>query len=146
MVKRQPAKQYLSNFNSSPLTCDSTVFPGKIIPNIAKSNRNFPGKGRGDKDFIFTYLDSSMAEVFPHYFLFFSILIIFRKKRRLKVERKVLTLGPSLFHKYSNPSKKFSNSVFVCQSATSGESFDNIGPQWGTKGPKTSQKGLFHGC
>ena len=43
-------KQHLSNFNSATLTCDPTVFPGKIIPNIAKSDRIFPGKGRGDKD------------------------------------------------------------------------------------------------
>ena len=64
-------KQYLSNFDSTPWTCDPTVFPGKIIPNIAKSNRIFPGKEGGDKDFILTYFDSSMAEVFPHYCLFF---------------------------------------------------------------------------
>ena len=47
------------------------MFPGKNIKNIAKSNRIFPGKGRDDKDFILTYLDSSMAEVFPHCCLFF---------------------------------------------------------------------------
>ena len=45
-------KQYLSNFDSTPLTFDPALFPGKNIPNIAKSNRIFPGKGRGDKDFI----------------------------------------------------------------------------------------------
>ena len=63
-------KQYLSNFDSTPLTCDPVLFPGKNIPNIAKSNRFFPGKGRDDKDFILTYLDSSMAEVFPHCCIF----------------------------------------------------------------------------
>ena len=63
----------------------------KIIPNIAKSNRIFPGKGREDKDFILTCMDSSMAEVFPHCCLFFSILTIFRKKRELKVGPEVLT-------------------------------------------------------
>ena len=45
-------KQYLSNFDSTPLTFDPALFPGKNVPSIAKSNRIFPGKGRGDKDFI----------------------------------------------------------------------------------------------
>ena len=90
-------KLYLSNFGSP------TVFPGKIIPNNPKSNRIFPRKGREDKDFILTYLDSSMVEVFPLYcFSFFSILTIFSRKRGVKIGPKKLTLGPSLFHKYSN--------------------------------------------
>ena len=80
-------KYYLSNFDSIPLTCDLTVFP--------------------DKDFILTYLDSSMAEVFPHFCLFFLILTIFRRRRGVKVGPKVLILRPSLFHKYLNPSKNF---------------------------------------
>ena len=58
-------KQYLSNFDPTHLTFDLALFPGKNIPNIAKSNCIFPGKGTGDKDFILAYLDSSMAEVFP---------------------------------------------------------------------------------
>ena len=92
-------KQHYSNFDSTSLTCDPALFPGKNISNIAKSNRIFPGKGRWDKDFILTYLDSSMAEVFPHYRLFFSILVIFRRKRGVKVGTKVLTLSASLFYK-----------------------------------------------
>ena len=102
----------MSNFDSTPLFCDPALFPGKNIQNIAKSNHIFPGKGRGDKDFISTYLDSSMAKVSPHYCLFFSILAIFRRKRGVKVGPKVLTLGPSLFHKYSNTSKNF-QTVFL---------------------------------
>ena len=74
---------------------------------------------------------------------FFSVLAIFRKKRGVKVGPKVLTFGPSLFHNYSNPSKIFQR-VFLF--ATSGENFGNIGPYWGSKGPKISQKGLFRGC
>ena len=42
-------KQNLSNFDSTPQTCDPNPFPGKNIPNIAKSYRIFPGKGREDK-------------------------------------------------------------------------------------------------
>ena len=90
-------KQHLSNFDSAPLTCDPTVSSGKIIPNIAKSDRIFPGKGREDKDFILTCMDSSMAEVFPHCCLFFSILTIFRKKRELKVGSEVLTFFQLLY-------------------------------------------------
>ena len=51
---------------SSPLTCDPALFPDKNSPNIAKSNRIFPGKGRGDKALILTYLDSPAADVFQH--------------------------------------------------------------------------------
>ena len=72
--------------------------------NIAKSNCTFPGKGRGDRDLILTYLDSPMAEDFPHYCLSFLDLAIFRGKRVVKVGLKVQILGPSLFHENSNPS------------------------------------------
>ena len=97
-------KLCLSNFDSFSLACDPILFPGKNISNIAKSNHIFPGKGREDEGFILTFLDSSMAKVFPHY-LFFSISAILRRKRGVKVGPKVLILG--LFHKYSNPSKFF---------------------------------------
>ena len=100
-------KYYLSNFDSTTLSFGSALFPDKNILNIAKSNRIFPGKGRGDKDFILTYLDSSMTDVFPQYCLFFSILTILRRKRGVKVGPKVLILRPSFFHKYSNSSKIF---------------------------------------
>ena len=93
-------KQDLPNFDSNPLTCDASLFPG---PNIVKSNHIFPGKGRGDKDFILTYL----AEVFPHYCLLISISTIFSGNRGLKLEPKVLTLVPYLLQKNSNPSKNF---------------------------------------
>ena len=57
----------LSNFDSNSLICDPFPFLGKNSPNIPKSNSVFPGKGRGDRAFILTYLDSSMAKVFPHH-------------------------------------------------------------------------------
>ena len=63
----------LSNFDSYPLTCDSALFSDKNSPNIAKSNSIFPWKERGDKALILTYLDSSVAEVFRHYCLFFYV-------------------------------------------------------------------------
>ena len=49
---------------------------------------------------ILTYL----AEVFPHYCLFISISAIFRGKKGSKLDQ---SLGPSLFHKNSNPTKIF---------------------------------------
>ena len=74
-------KQYLSNFDSTPFTCYPALFPGKNISNIAKSNRIFPEKGRGDKDFILPYFDSSLAEVFPHHCLFFDFGHLQEEKR-----------------------------------------------------------------
>ena len=97
----------MSNFRSGPLTCDSALFSAKNSPNSAKSNHIFPGKRRGDRVLILTYLDSPMDEFFLHYYLFFSISAIFRGKQGVKVGPQVQTLGPFLFHKYSNPSKNF---------------------------------------
>ena len=138
--------QHLSNFDSIPLTCDPALFPSKSIPNIAKSNRILLGKGRGDKDFILTYLDSSMAEVFSRHCLFFSILAVYRRKRGVKVGPKVLTVGLPLFHKYSNPSKNF-QTVFLFARALPvvriSAMLDHI---WESKGPKASQKEPFRGC
>ena len=104
----------LSNFDSNPLICDPTLFLGKNSPNIAKSNRVFPGKWRGDRALILIYLNSPVTEVFPHYYLSFSISVIFSGKRLVKVGPKVQILGPSLFHENSNPSNFFSSNVFVC--------------------------------
>ena len=55
-----------------------------------------------------------MAEVFPHYYLFFfSILTTFKREsqRGLKVGTKVLTLGLSLFHKYSKLDYTTANAI-----------------------------------
>ena len=105
----------LTNFDPNPLICDPTLFLGKNCPNIAKSNRVFPGKEKKDRALILTYLDSRMVEVFPHFSLSFSISTIFRVKRVIKVGPKVMKhFGSSLFHENSNPSNFFSNNAFVC--------------------------------
>ena len=96
-----------SNLDSNPLICDPTLFFDKNSPNIAKNNRVFPEKGGGDRVLILTYLDSPMAEVFPHFCLSFSILAIFREKRVVKVGPKVQTLDPFLFHENLSPSMFF---------------------------------------
>ena len=138
-------KQYLSNFDSPPFTCDPTLFSGKNIPNIAKSNPIFPGKGREDKDFILTYLVSSMTEVFPHYCLFFDFGQI-QEEKTSQSWTKSANFGSDPCPEILESIKKCSNSVFISQSITSGENFGNIGPYWGSKDPKTSQKGFFRGC
>ena len=100
-------QRVLTNFDSDPLICDPTLFPGKNCPNIAKNNRVFLGKGKEDRALILTLLNSPMAEVFLHYSLSFSISAIFKGKRVIKVGPKVKTLGSSLFHENSNPSNFF---------------------------------------
>ena len=72
--------KFCQNFDSNPLICDPTLFASKSSPNIAK-NRVFPGKGREDRALSLTYFDSPIAEVFPHYCLYFSILAIFMEKQ-----------------------------------------------------------------
>ena len=86
----------LPNFDFKSLIFDPTLFPGKNSRNIAKSNRAFSAKGRGDRSLILKYLDNPMAEVFPHYYLFFPILAIFRGKRAVEAGTKVQTLNPIL--------------------------------------------------
>ena len=122
-----------------------SFLPGKNSPSIAKSNRVFSGKGRGDKSLILTYLDSPMAEVLS------SLLLIFFDCGHLQVKTggqswtKSANFGSLFFSWKFEAFKFFSNNVFICWSTTSGENFGNIGPYLGEKGPKTSQKGSFHG-
>ena len=54
----------LSHFDTNPLICDPTLFSDNKIPNIASSNRVFPGKRRGDRALILTHLVSPIAEIF----------------------------------------------------------------------------------
>ena len=105
--KFQQIYKILSNFDSHPLIYDTALFPDKNSPNIANSNRVFPGERRGDRALNLTYLDSPIAEVFPHCYLSFSILAIFRETWVVKVGLKVQTLGPFLFYESSNPSNFF---------------------------------------
>ena len=76
---------YLSNFDSTLLTCDPALFPGKNIPNIAPSNRIFPGKGRRDKNFILTYLDLKFFRTTAYFFRFWPFS---GGKERSKLDQK----------------------------------------------------------
>ena len=125
---------------------DLTWFPGKNSPNIGKSNRVFPRKGKGDRALILTNLDCPMADVSPHFFLSFPILATFRGKRVVKVGPKVKTLGLPLFHEKSNPSHSFQTMLLfaiVLPLVRMSAILDNT---WRSKGPKISPKGPFHGC
>ena len=90
-------KQCFSIFGSTRLTCDPTVFPGKIITNIAESNSIFSGKGRGDKVFILTYFVSWMAEVFPLYCLFCFDFDHLQEEKRGQSWAKSANFGPVPF-------------------------------------------------
>ena len=125
------------------MTCDPTLFSGKNSPNTTQSNRVFLGKRRVDRALILTYLNSAMAEVFPHYCLSFSISAIFKGKRVVKVGSKVQTLGPSLFYENSNPAKNVQTMflfAIVIPLVRITAILDHI---WGSKGPETSIKGYF---
>ena len=75
-----------------------TYFLAKNSTNSAKSNRIFPGKRTRDRALILTYLDSSMAEGYLDYYVFFQ----FRPSSGGNLGSKEQTSDPSLFHK--NPS------------------------------------------
>ena len=113
-------------------------------PNIAKINRVFSGKGRGDRALILTYLDNPVAVAFPHYWISFSISVIFRGKRVVKVGPKVQTLGRFLFHENSNPSYFF-QTMFLFVRVLLMRILAILDHIWGSKGPKISQKRPFHG-
>ena len=138
--------QILSNFDSNRLICDSTLFPGKNSPNIAKSNRVFPGEWRGDRTLILTYLNSPMAKVFSHYCLSFLLLAIFRRKSVVKVGPKVQTLDPSLFYENSDLSNFFQTMFLLARVLLLVRILAILDHIWSSKGTKTSQKGPFHGC
>ena len=132
----------LSNFDSNPLIYDPTLFPGKSNLNIAESNCVLPGNGKGDSALVLTHLNSLMAEVFFHHCLSFSISVIFRGKRVVKVGPKVQTLVPSLFHKNSNPSNFFQIMFLFARVLLHLVKISAIlDHTWTSKGPKTSQKG-----
>ena len=84
-----------------------------------------------------------MADVFPQYCLFFSILTILRRKRGVKVGPKVLILRPSFFHKYSNSSKNFQTVFLFARVLTLvriAAILDHIG---GVRTQKSPKKGHF---
>ena len=103
------------NFDSNPLICDPTLFPGKNSLNIAKNSRSFPGKMRWDRALVLTYFDSPVAEAFPRYYLSFLDFGHLQGEWVVKV-------GPELFKQCF---------YFL---------FGNIGPYFGEQAPKNLAK------
>ena len=102
----------LSNLDSFPLIYDPNLFPGKNSQDIAKSIRTFPGKGRGNRALIFTYLDSPMAEVFPYYCFFdFDHL---QGETGGQSWTKSANFGSVYFSWKLKTFRLFSNNVFIC--------------------------------
>ena len=126
----------LLNFDSNPLICDPTLFPGKNSPNIAKNSRSFPGKMRWDRALVLTYFHSPAAEAFPRYYLSFLDFGHLQGEWVVKVGPKVQTLVPSLFHENSNPSVFFQTMFlfFIRQYRTI---------FWGVSAQKPRKKGHF---
>lgn len=120
-----------------------TLFPGRNSLNIVKSNRVFPGMGKEYRALILTYLVSLMAEVFAQHCLCFLISVIFRGERVVKVGPKVQTLGPSPFHKNSNPSKTFQTVFLFDRVLLLVRILAILDYIWGIKSSKTSQEGHF---
>ena len=126
--------------------------------NRAKSNRIFPGRERGlghwfwdiwlarDRTLILGYLDSVMAKVFLAKYLFFSISIIFRAKREVKVGQKKCKLRVFFVSLKIRISQRFLKKWFLSLNPTSGENISKIRQYWWSYDPKTPQKGPFHGC
>ena len=109
-------------------------------------NPAIPGKERGDRVLILTYLDGPMTEVFTRYCLSYLILTIFREERVVKVGLKVQTLGPSLFYENSDPSNFFQEMSLLARVLPLVRISVIMDHIWGSKGSKSSQKGRFHGC
>ena len=135
-------KQYLSNFDPSPLTFDRTLFSSKNIPNTAERNCVFFRK-RGEA--IKTYLGGSMNEGFPHYclYIFSYYFRHLQQEKTCQSWTKSANFGFVPFPYVLESFKNISNSVFVCQSTTSGENFGNIGPHWGIRAQKPPKKSYF---
>ena len=101
----------------------------------------FSGKGRGDRVLILTYLDSQIADVFPHLCLSFSILGILREKLVVNFAN-----FWSISFLWKLESFKFCLMFLlprVLPMVRISATLDHI---WGSKGPKSSHKWSFYGC
>ena len=75
----------------------------------------FPERGGEIKTLFWHIWIAQWLKIFCTITYFFSILIIFKREsqRGLKVGPKVLTLGPSLFHKYSKLDYTTANAILM---------------------------------
>ena len=78
--------------------------------------------------------------------LIFFDLAIFREKWVVKVRQKVQNLGPSLFYENSNPSNFFQTMFLLATVLPLMRISVILDHIWGSRGPKSLQKGPLHGC
>ena len=131
----------LSNFGCNLSICEK--FLAKIAQIlqivIAFFPASFSGKRKGYWVLILTYLNSPIAEVFPHYCLSFITTAIFKRKTK--------TGGQSFFFMKTQILQFFFQTIFlfarVLPLLRMSAKLDHI---LGSKVPKSSQKGSFHGC
>ena len=72
----------LTNFDSNSLICDSTLFPGKNSPILIVI---FLKRGKKREPWFWHIWIAQWLKFFPYYSLSFSISVIFREKRVIKV-------------------------------------------------------------
>ena len=130
-------KQYLSNFDSTPLT--PPCFLVKLFQLLRKVIVFFPER-RGE-------IKTSFWHVRIAQWLKFFCTATYFFRFWPSSGPKLLTLGPSLFHKYANPSKIFKQCFCFCLlEYYLWWEFRQYWSILGEQGPKTSKKGLFRGC
>ena len=120
-----------------PFDFKPALFPATNIPNSAKCNRIFPGKGRRGKTLILSYLDSQLPEVFSEEYFYFRFRLSLGEKGKLKLDQKCKFWVRLLNLSKLEPFKKFSNNVFISYSVSV-----KLNHIWWSLDPKTSQKGL----
>ena len=125
-------KWHMSKFMSEHLACDPTLLHAKNSPNSTKSNCIFPGKKSREELTATVY--------------FFQNSAIFMGKWSSKIGGKVKTLGQSLFHKNSNPSKNFQAMLLFARELPLVRILAKLYHIWWRKNPKNSRKRLFHEC
>ena len=94
-----------------------------------------------DRALIFTYLITQLQTFWPTTAYLFQFQPS-SGETGAQSWREMQTLGSSLFNENSNPLNIFTNNG-VLPKVRMLALLDHI---WGNKGPKTYQKGLFHGC
>ena len=123
----------MSNFYSTALSCDPACFPVKIGHREERGNKINPW---------FWYIwRAQQLKFFRTSSYFFSILTIFREKRAVKVGPKMLSFGPSLFHKNSDSSKNFQTNLLFARVQSLVRILAILDYIWGSQDPNISQKG-----
>ena len=114
--------------------------------NLNTFTESRPGKNP-DSAIVIVFFPERGEEIEPWFWhIWIAQWRMFLRKNVVILATKSANFGSSSFPQKLESFKTFSDNVFVCQSITSGETFDRIGPYTTWKGAKTPLKGRFHGC